>query len=152
MLILPSVLDGNPNEEIPMTDQDKNDCDDDRLKKAEADLKKGEAELKQAERDIEHAEAEIEEAERDRVEVHVVHVNDVQKTHFKESVKKTLQQVWDRSYKELEIEKKPKDIFQTDDKKPKSLMPYLGLTLKDAHEQKVITDYRFGIVSESGGA
>lgn len=64
MLIWPSVLDGNPNEEMPMTDQDKNDCDDDRLKKAEADLKKGEAELKQAERDIDHAEAEIEEIEK----------------------------------------------------------------------------------------
>lgn len=122
------------------------------LEKAEAHLNKAHEEEVEAKHEIAEAIEEIEEVERDRVEVHIMHVNDVQKAHFKESVKKTLQQVWDKSYTELGIEKKPKDIFQTDDKKPKSLMSYLGLTLKEAHEQKVITDYRFGIVSESGGA
>jgi len=88
----------------------------------------------------------------DHVTVHVIHVNEVEKASFEESIEATLQKVWDKSYKKLEIAHKPKDIFQTAGEHPKSLMSHLGLTLKQAHEQKVITDYHFGIASETGGA
>jgi hypothetical protein len=86
------------------------------------------------------------------VDVHVLYVDDLKKISFKESVDKTLQQLWDKSYVELEIAKKPKDVFQTGGEHPKSLMSHLSLTLKQAHEQKVIENWHFGIASEKGGA
>ena len=90
--------------------------------------------------------------ERHNVRVHVVHVNETEKAAFKEKVAATLQQVWDKSYIELNIPKKPKDILQTAGENPKSLMSYLGLTLEQAHQQKIIENYHFGIASETGGA
>jgi len=92
------------------------------------------------------------EEERDRVTVQVVHVNETERVSFKESLQATLQQVWDEAYLKLHIERKPKDIFQTASEHPKSLMSYLGLTLAQAREQKVIADFCFGIASETGGA
>jgi len=86
------------------------------------------------------------------VMVHVIHVNEVEKASFKEPIDATLQQVWDKSYEELKIARQPKDIFQTGGEHPKSLMSYLGLTLAQAREQKIITDFHFGIASETGGA
>ena len=80
------------------------------------------------------------------------HVNEVEKASFKERLTATLQQVWDKAYVDLKIQRKPKDVFQTAGEHPKSLMSYLGLTLKQAREQKVIEDFRFGIASETGGA
>jgi hypothetical protein len=90
--------------------------------------------------------------EHGHVTVHVVHVNETEKAHFKESIHATLQAVWDKSYVELHIDRRPKDIFQTGGKHPKSLMSHLGLTLKQALEQNVIHNFHFGIVSETGGA
>jgi hypothetical protein len=89
---------------------------------------------------------------RDRVTVHVVHVNETERASFKEKETATLQHVWDHAYEELHIERKPKDVFQTGGKHPVSLMSHLGLTLEQARKQKVITDYHFGIASETGGA
>lgn len=86
------------------------------------------------------------------IEVHVVHVNEVEKASFKESLDATLQQVWDKSYVELKIARQPKDIFQTGGEHPKSLMSYLQLTLAQARDRKIITDFHFGIASETGGA
>ena len=103
-----------------------------------------------AKREVADALHEIEEAE--RVTVHVIHVDDVEKASFQESIHKMLDQVWAKSYDELHIAREADDIFQTDSKPPKSLMSYLGLTLKQAKEQRVIEDYRFGIVSKTGGA
>ena len=110
------------------------------------------AEALEAKTDLEEAEAlrEVEEAE--RVTVHVIHVDEVEKAHFKESVHKTLDQVWAKSYDELHIAREADDVFQTDSKPPHSLMSHLGLTLKQAKERKIIEDYRFGIVSKTGGA
>lgn len=90
--------------------------------------------------------------EHGRVKIHVVHVNETEKGHFKEAIHDTLQAVWDKSYIELKIERRPKDIFQTGGKHPKSLMSHLGLTLKHALDQGVIQNFHFGIVSETGGA
>jgi hypothetical protein len=103
-----------------------------------------------AKREIADALREIDEAE--RVTVHVIHVDEVEKASFKESVRKTLNEVWAKSYDELHITREPDDIFQTDSKPPKSLMSYLGLTLKQAREEHVIDNYHFGIVSKTGGA
>ncbi|HUO22701.1 MAG TPA: hypothetical protein VMU59_09325 [Caulobacteraceae bacterium] len=125
------------------------------LEKAQEHQARARAEEAAADREIGEAIEEVkaaEEHDRDRVEVHVTHVNDVEHASFKERRTATLGEVWDRSYKELKIVRKEKDIFQTAGDPPKSLMTHLGLTLEEAHKQKVITDYRFGIVSETGGA
>lgn len=124
------------------------------LEVAEARLAHAQTEEAAAERSVATAIEEIEAAEEDRetVVVHVIHVNEVEKASFKERLTATLQQVWDKSYLELKIPRQPKDVFQTAGAHPKSLMSHLGLTLKQALEQKVIEDYRFGIASETGGA
>lgn len=92
------------------------------------------------------------ETERELVTVHVVHVNEVERTSFKIGRTATLQQVWDQSYLELKVSRSPKDVFQTGGEHPKSLMNCLALTLEQAKAQKVIEDYHFGIASETGGA
>lgn len=89
---------------------------------------------------------------KDQVTVHVTHVNDVKKVSFHEPTTATLQKVWDDAYGKLEVAKDPKDIFQTAGKHPKSLMSHLTLTLHQAEQQKVIDDYKFEIVKETGGA
>jgi hypothetical protein len=124
------------------------------LQKAEAHFKGARADEALAEREVADAIEKIEEveAERTHVTVHVVHVNEVEKAHFKEKLTATLQQVWDTSYLKLEIPRKPKDVFQTGGEHPKSLMTHLGLTLEQARQQKVIEDFHFGIASETGGA
>ena len=124
------------------------------LEAAEVRLAHARTEEAAAERDVEHAVEEIKDAERDRdtVEVHVTHVNEVEKASFREKFTSTLQQVWDKSYIELKIPHGPKDVFQTAGERPKSLMNYLGLTLDEAHQQKVIENFCFGIASETGGA
>jgi hypothetical protein len=145
---------------LEMVQQTEQNSDRDELGKAVHDLEQAESRLANAhveeaaaEHDIERAIEEINDSEHVReVEVHVIHVNEVEKAFFKEKLSATLQQVWDKSYVELKIQRKPKDVFQTAGPHPKSLMSYLALTLKQAREQKVIEDYRFGIVSETGGA
>jgi hypothetical protein len=144
-----------------MTEQTALSGNDDPLVKAVHDLEAAEARLKSAraeealaERNMERAVLEIQGAERDRdtVEVHVIHVNEVEKASFREKLTATLQQVWDKSYVELKIPRGPKDVFQTAGEHPRSLMSDLGLTLEEARRQKVIHDFRFGIASETGGA
>jgi|ERR1039458_19914 hypothetical protein len=124
------------------------------LEKAEARMGHARAEEAAAERDVAAAIEKIEQAEHERgtVEVHVVHVSEVEKASFREKLTATLQQVWEKSYDELKIERKPKDVFQTGGEHPKSLMGHLTLTLEQAREHKVIEDFCFGIASETGGA
>ncbi len=122
------------------------------LEKAEHHLEHLHEEEAEAQEGVKEAIKEVEEAMHRRVKVHVVHVNEVQKATFEERIEATLQQVWDKSYEELKIEKRPTDIFQTGGEHPKSLVGHLNLTLEQAHEQKVIENYHFGIVSEHGGA
>ena len=118
----------------------------DRLGEVRAEEARLEAEEKKEIKEIEEL------AEHDHVEVHVVHVNEVEKASFKQKVTATLQQVWEKSYDELKIPREPKDIFQTGGEHPKSLMNDLALTLEQAKERKVIENYHFGIASETGGA
>ena len=124
------------------------------LEVAEGHLANAQSEEATAEHDVAEAIKEVKDAERahDTVTVHVIHVNEVEKASFPERLTATLQQVWEKSYVELKIPPKPKDVFQTADKNPKSLMSFLSLTLEQAHQQKVIEDYCFGIASETGGA
>src|SRR5581483_5153877 len=83
------------------------------LKRAEGDLAHARAEEVAAEHRIEEAIEKIEQVEHGLVEIHVVHVNEVEKASFKEQKTATLQQVWDKSYSELKIPHRPKDVFQT---------------------------------------
>lgn len=123
------------------------------LKEAEVHLEEAREEEAKAERDVKEAIHEVEEASpHDEVEVHVVHVNELEKTSFKEKLQATLQQVWDKSYKELKLAPKPKDVFQTAGAQPKPLTGYLKLTLEQAWDRKVIEIFHFGIASETGGA
>jgi hypothetical protein len=124
------------------------------LKEAEEHLERARAEEAVAEQEVAIAIKEVEEAEHERgtVMVHVIHVNEVEKTSFREKVTATLRQVWDESYSKLGIPRKPKDVFQTAGENPKSLMNHLDLTLEHAHDQHIIEDFCFGIASETGGA
>jgi len=124
------------------------------LEKAEAHLADTRADESKAEHEVEEAISEIKEAEekQDYVEVRVIHVNEVEKTSFEERLLATLQEVWNKAYDKLHIEKKPKDIFQTAGQHPKSLMTHLSLTLAKARQECVIDDFCFGIASETGGA
>lgn len=123
------------------------------LKEAETHLERAREDEVKAEREVKEAIHEIEEAShREDVDVHVTHVNELEKATFKEKIRATLQQVWDKSYKELKLERKPKDVFQTAGARPKSLMGHLQLTLEQARDQKVIENFHFGIASETGGA
>lgn len=124
------------------------------------DLEKAEVHFEHAQADEAEAKHEVAEAleepkdeeDRERVRVHVVHVNDVEKVSFKERLTATLGQVWDNAYVELKVPQKPNDVFQTGGEHPKSLMSHLNLTLEKAKEEHVIKDFHFGIVSETGGA
>lgn len=124
------------------------------LERAEQHLAHARADEAAAEREVVDAIREVKEVQHDeqRVRVHVVHVNEVEKASFEERITATLGQVWDKSYDELKIERKPKDVFQTGGEHPKSLMGDLSLTLREARERKVIKDFDFGIASETGGA
>jgi hypothetical protein len=123
------------------------------LEEAEVHLEHAREDEAKAEREVKEAIHEIEEAsQRDEVDVHVIHVNELEKATFKEKIHSTLQQVWDKSYKELKLQRKPKDVFQTASAHPKSLMGHLQLTLEQARDQKVIENFHFGIASETGGA
>jgi hypothetical protein len=143
-----------------MKDEDDGELDPNHspLNKAVEDLEKAEDHLRQARVDERRAEGgvaeaieEIEEA-RERLKVHVVHVNEAEKATFEERLDATLNQVWSKSYDELKIERRPKDVFQTGGAHPKSLMNDLALTLRKARHQHVIEDFHFGIASETGGA
>ena len=123
-----------------------------KLECAQAHLAQARHEEAVAEREVADAIHDVEEAARHEVMVHVVHVNEVEKTSFEQPLDATLQQVWDQSYKELKIARNSKDIFQTGGAHPKSLMNDLNLTLAEAREHKVITAFHFGIASETGGA
>ena len=93
------------------------------LEEAEVHLEHAREDEAKAEREVKEAIHEIEEAsQRDEVDVHVIHVNELEKATFKEKIHATLQQVWDKSYKELKLERKPKDVFQTAGAQSKSLM------------------------------
>lgn len=86
------------------------------------------------------------------IKVHVLHVNETERASFRMAKTSTLREVWAQAYIELKVDRREKDIFQTGGHSPVSLMGHLDLTLKQAHEQKLVDDYKFSIVCETGGA
>jgi hypothetical protein len=123
-----------------------------KLERAEEHLLKLRGEESKVEREIQETLEELKAFEHHVAEVHVVHVNEVEKASFKANVSATLQKVWDKAYRKLEIPHAPKDVFQSGGEHPKSLMSHLGLSLKEAKDQRIIENYHFGIASETGGA
>jgi ferredoxin-NADP reductase len=124
------------------------------LERAEDHLARAHADEAEADREVRDALQELKEVEHQEhhVTVHVVHVNEAEKASFEEPVTRTLQQVWDEAYVKMTITRNPNDVFQTGGHNPVSLMVHLGLSLKQAKDQGVITDYKFGIASATGGA
>ncbi len=131
------------------------------IEKAVHDLERAQDHLAHARADEAKAEQEVEEAIQDlkvaehqepRVTVHVVHVNEAEKVTFEEEVTRTLQQVWDEAYVKMGITRNPNDVLQTGGHHPVSLMAQLGLSLKQAKDYGVITNYKFAIASATGGA
>lgn len=125
------------------------------IQKAEHDLERARELERKAEEELHRAEKELREAEKhrcDAVEVRVTHVNDVESVEFEVSRHATLQVVWDQAYLELKVAKQPRDIFQTGGSDPRSLMSHLAMTLEQAKEQGVITNFHFEIVADTGGA
>jgi hypothetical protein len=86
------------------------------------------------------------------INVHVTHLGEHEKENFKVELHATLQQIWDRAYQELKIEKAGRDVFQAPGKpNPIDLMPYLGLTLEEAQRQELCKK-DFEIAAGTGGA
>lgn len=65
----------------------------------------------------------------------------------------TLQQVWKASYGEFDPPEQPgqQDKFQCE-KAGADLTPYLGLTLREAHERHICVNRKYQIVGGTGGA
>jgi hypothetical protein len=86
------------------------------------------------------------------VEVHVRHIGEHERASFDVHLSITLQALWDRSYKELGIHKKDRDVFQAPHRpNPIDLTPYLGLTLAEAQHKGLCKDH-FEIAAGTGGA
>lgn len=82
------------------------------------------------------------------VEVEDLHTNDDVKFHAKWT--DTLQQVWDRAYRELGEARKETDVFECKD--GHSLMSSLNLTLEQLRDQHVCQERKFQIRGGTGGA
>ena len=86
------------------------------------------------------------------VSVHVKHLGEHEKVSFKVGLSQTLQQIWDEAYKELEIAKSDRDVFQAPHKpNPIDLMPHITLTLKEA-QTRDLCKHDFEIAAGTGGA
>jgi hypothetical protein len=84
--------------------------------------------------------------------VHVCHIGEHEKASFEVQLTITLQALWDRSYKELGVQKKDRDVFQAPHKaNPIDLTPYLALTLAEAQRKDLCKDH-FEITAGTGGA
>jgi hypothetical protein len=78
-----------------------------KLERAEEHLLKLRGEESKVEREIQETLEELKAFEHHVAEVHVVHVNEVEKASFKANVSATLQKVWDKAYRKLEIPHAP---------------------------------------------
>ena len=87
------------------------------------------------------------------VTVHVKHLGEHEKVNFKVAPSATLQQIWDKAYEKLPVDRDDRDIFQAPRKKdnPLDLTPHLGLTLEAAQAQGYC-DTDFEIAAGTGGA
>ncbi len=90
---------------------------------------------------------------RDKLEkVHVSHIGEHEKASFEVHATVTLQALWDRSYRELGVQKTDRDVFQAPHRgTPIDLTPHLGLTLTEA-QRKDLCKNHFVIAAQTGGA
>ena len=82
--------------------------------------------------------------------VTVEHINSLQEVKFHEAWDNTIQHLWDHAYIELHEPRRPQDRLQTED--GKDLTPYLGITLKNLHDDIGIKTHKFQIIGPTGGA
>lgn len=130
------------------------------LNKALADQAKAEELEARADREIAEAKAELDEALHeeeqlgdDEARVHFADLIEREKVVFKVRVEQSLQEIWDRAYEKLKVEKRPRDILQAihAGRPPTSLMDYLGLSLAEA-QRRELCEVRFEIATGTGGA
>lgn len=125
------------------------------LKAAEAEVKEALAEVKKAEADLERAEKHLEEAEHEENEkkdpkVFFEDMNSLESVKFRTPLHTKLTEAWDEAVKLLKEPRRPTDRLQTPE--GTDLMPYLGLTLRELEERKIVTALKFQIVGPTGGA
>jgi hypothetical protein len=77
-------------------------------------------------------------------------VNAVETVDFRTPWDTKLNAAWDKAVVLLEEPRKPTDRLQTPE--GTDLMPYLGLTMHELKERKIITALKFQIVGPTGGA
>ncbi|MFB6465012.1 hypothetical protein [Bradyrhizobium tunisiense] len=119
------------------------------LEKAEADLDKGLKDLKQAEHEIEEAKEEIDKAKKEPL-VEFEDVNSLDTATFHTPWHTTLTSAWDEAVNLLEEPRKPTDRLQSHS--GTDLTPYLGLTLRELIDKKIVKALKFQIVGPTGGA
>ncbi len=87
------------------------------------------------------------------VEVEVLNTKSNREVKFEALWTSTLQQVWDAAYREFHPpeQRDPQDKFQCQ-KAGVDLTPYLGLTVRQAHDQHICTNRHYQIVGGTGGA
>ena len=87
-----------------------------------------------------------------RQEAHVFFedVNAIESVDFRAAWATPLNAAWDEAARLLEEPRKPQDRLQTPE--GKDVMPYLGLTLRELEERKIVHALRFQIVGPTGGA
>lgn len=90
------------------------------------------------------------EARPDEVKVEFEDVNAVETVDFRTSLATTLNAAWDEAATLLGEPRKPTDRLQTPG--GADLMPYLGLTLRELKERKIVHAFKFQIVGPTGGA
>lgn len=78
------------------------------------------------------------------------HVNSLTKVKFKAEWDDLLSTLWDTAYTKLTEPRRPDDRLQSAD--GTDLMGSLGLTLRQAQEQKLLKGHHFQIVGPTGGA
>jgi hypothetical protein len=77
-------------------------------------------------------------------------VNAVETVGFRTPLATTLNAAWEEAAGLLEEPRKPTDRLQTPG--GTDLMPYLGLTLRELKQRKIVEAYKFQIVGPTGGA
>ena len=121
---------------------------------AEAFDAKADAEMLEAECDLEQSRGHDDDDD-GRVKVHFVHLRDLDAVDFRVDDDMTLGAIWQKAYLKLEVERDDRDVLQAPAKheggQVTSLMPHLGLTLKDARHAK-LCERDFEIAGRTGGA
>lgn len=83
-------------------------------------------------------------------EVNFEHIASLQEVKFHADWNDTLQHTWDRAYEKLGEAHRADDRLQTAE--GVDVMPYLGMTLRQLHDDKALKSRKFQIVGPTGGA